>query len=264
LSEVSAKHVFGLSLLLALTTAITITVVHAIPASGQAITELSVNKADNPDPVQVGELLAYTINVANFGPATAEDVVLEDVLPEGTEFIDVDTTSGDCTFNDATQTVLCALGPIAPGETEVVTIFVEPTEAGEIANTVTVESPNAAPAANTETTTVVSSDDNDGGISPLPPSPAAPDEAISPAPAVTQESGQDAESGDAIPDASIENTGDNAALCVPVQQTPVTGNQQTGQGNLGIGTEDDTVFGSPELGVNPEQATNCAQVIQPV
>jgi hypothetical protein len=84
-----------------------------------------------------------------------------------------------------------------------------------------------------------------------------------PLPAPDQELAEEAESGDATPASSVYNTGDGSALCVPVQQTPVTGNQQTGQENLGVGSEDDVEFGSPELGVNPEQATGCAQTILP-
>jgi len=81
---------------------------------------------------------------------------------------------------------------------------------------------------------------------------------------VDQEIEQDTESGDAIPEASVYNTGDGSAVCAPVQQTPITGNQQTGQENLGIDPEDDVLFGGPELGVHPDQATSCAQEIQPV
>jgi hypothetical protein len=79
-----------------------------------------------------------------------------------------------------------------------------------------------------------------------------------------QELEEEADSGDAISGASVDNTGDNAALCVPIQQTPITGNQQTEQGNLGVGSEGDTGFGDSETNLNPEQVTNCAQTIQPV
>jgi hypothetical protein len=80
---------------------------------------------------------------------------------------------------------------------------------------------------------------------------------------VDQELEEDAESGDAIPEASVYNTGDGSAVCAPVQQTPVTGNQQTGQENVGIGSEDDVIIGDPTLTMTPEQASACAQQIQP-
>ena len=43
--------------------------------------DLSVTKSDSPDPVLVGDPLAYTVTVANNGPAEATGVVLTDTLP---------------------------------------------------------------------------------------------------------------------------------------------------------------------------------------
>lgn len=82
-------------------------------------------------------------------------------------------------------------------------------------------------------------------------------------PDIDQELEEDAESGDATPMASVHNTGDGSAVCVPVQQNPVTGNQQTGQEGIGIATEDELIFGGPDLTMTPEQASACAQQIQP-
>ena len=72
---------------------------------------------------------------------------------------------------------------------------------------------------------------------------------------VNQDLNEEAGSGDAISGASVDNTGDNAALCVPIQQTE--------QGDLGVGSGDEVGLVSPELGVNPEQVTDCAQRIHP-
>lgn len=68
---------------------------------------------------------------------------------------------------------------------------------------------------------------------------------------VNQDLNEEAGSGDAISGASV----DNAALCVPIQQSE--------QGNLGVGSGDEVGLVSPELGVNPEQVTDCAQRIHP-
>ena len=43
--------------------------------------DLSVAKSDSPDPVIAGNVLTYTITVANAGPANAKNVVITDVLP---------------------------------------------------------------------------------------------------------------------------------------------------------------------------------------
>jgi len=42
--------------------------------------DIWVTKSDDPDPVEIGEILTYTIEVGNDGPATAADVVLYDDL----------------------------------------------------------------------------------------------------------------------------------------------------------------------------------------
>jgi uncharacterized repeat protein (TIGR01451 family) len=45
--------------------------------------DLTITKSDNPDPVQVGDNLTYTITVSNAGPDTAEEVIVTDTLPAG-------------------------------------------------------------------------------------------------------------------------------------------------------------------------------------
>jgi uncharacterized repeat protein (TIGR01451 family) len=55
----------------------------------------------------------YDITVINLGPATAEDVVVEDELPTGLEFVSVTTSVGTCGFNTATRIVTCQLGDLA-------------------------------------------------------------------------------------------------------------------------------------------------------
>ncbi len=49
--------------------------------------QLVIGIADNPDPVQAGEQLVYTISYANMGNADATGVVITDVLPAQTTFV---------------------------------------------------------------------------------------------------------------------------------------------------------------------------------
>ena len=52
--------------------------------SGSAVgqsADLSITKTDSPDPVPAGSNLTYQIGLINNGPATAQNVVLNDVLP---------------------------------------------------------------------------------------------------------------------------------------------------------------------------------------
>jgi uncharacterized repeat protein (TIGR01451 family) len=119
--------------------------------------DLSVTKADSPDPGHVGQKLTYTIPVTNNGPDSATAVTLTDTLPKTTGFGTVSTTQGTCT---RTKTgVTCNLGNLASGATATVTIVVKPTQKGTITNTVTVtdtspSDPNTANNTATQSTTV--------------------------------------------------------------------------------------------------------------
>ena len=57
-----------------------------------AAADLAVTKTDSPDPVKVGQVLTYTIRVANNGPSSATGVVLEDKLPKNAGFGSATTT----------------------------------------------------------------------------------------------------------------------------------------------------------------------------
>ncbi|HEX8689028.1 MAG TPA: DUF11 domain-containing protein, partial [Solirubrobacterales bacterium] len=63
------------------------------------IADLSLTKADSPDPVTVDTNVAYTIGVANLGPQGATDVTVTDRLPRQTHFVSASTTSGNCERN---------------------------------------------------------------------------------------------------------------------------------------------------------------------
>lgn len=62
----------------------------------------------NPGP---GEPLSYTLKVKNNGPGEAKDVVVTDSLPVGVTFV-----SADAPCTEASGTVTCELGTLAPGE----------------------------------------------------------------------------------------------------------------------------------------------------
>ena len=99
------------------------------------IADLSVGKADSPDPVTVGSNLTYTITVTNNGPMVATGVTLTDTLPGGVTFVSATPTQGDCA--EAGGTIICNLGTLASSETATVTVVIIPTTAppGAIAGT---------------------------------------------------------------------------------------------------------------------------------
>jgi uncharacterized repeat protein (TIGR01451 family) len=140
--------------------------------AGAAVADLSVDKSDSPDPVRVGEELAYTINVFNAGPGAASGVVLTDTLPSHVDFVSASSSQGGCEHKG--NKVTCDLGTLAagaPSSTPVatVTIRVRPTKDGQISNAATVEvgagdtDPSPANNSDTETTTVLPGGGGGGG-----------------------------------------------------------------------------------------------------
>jgi len=91
----------------------------------QGIADLSIVKADQPDPVVVGQDLSYTLVVTNNGPSLATNVVLSDTLPSGVIFVSAVPSQGSCTY--AAGAVTCNLGTIPNGGTATVTITIQPT-----------------------------------------------------------------------------------------------------------------------------------------
>jgi uncharacterized repeat protein (TIGR01451 family) len=100
--------------------------------------DLSLAKADAPDPVAPRAPLTYTLVATNNGPNAAPDAILLDTLPAGVTFV---SASPGCTHEAGK--VDCALGTLAPGDSATVTITVTPKARGVITNTATVGS--AAP-----------------------------------------------------------------------------------------------------------------------
>jgi uncharacterized repeat protein (TIGR01451 family) len=106
------------------------------------LADLAVSKADNPDPVLVGAVLTYTIQVTNLGPQNATGVTVTDRLPKHVDFVSATTSSGTCDRRGSRVT--CDVGALAADPTKAnavtVTIQVRPTRAGTIKNTASVDS----------------------------------------------------------------------------------------------------------------------------
>jgi uncharacterized repeat protein (TIGR01451 family) len=97
--------------------------------------DLSLGKADAPDPVAPRDPLTYTLMATNHGPNAAPDAIVLDTLPDGATFV---SASPGCTH--AAGHVECALGALAPGESATVTITVTAKDRGVITNTASVGS----------------------------------------------------------------------------------------------------------------------------
>jgi uncharacterized repeat protein (TIGR01451 family) len=130
----------------------------ALPGS----TDLRITKVDNPDPVNVGSTLTYTIQVQNLGPDAATGITVTDQLPKGVDFVSATATSSQCARKG--KKVTCDLSGLgAPtvdyGSPPTVTISVIPRKVGTISNTASVKGGQKDPIASnnkaTATTRVV-------------------------------------------------------------------------------------------------------------
>jgi len=103
------------------------------------IADISVSMTDNPDPVQVNQLLTYSVTITNNGSDTAKDVDLTDDLPADVTLDSVSSEQGTCNYNAGTHQVTCGIGNINNGDEVVVTIEVDVSDTSEIiTNTATV------------------------------------------------------------------------------------------------------------------------------
>lgn len=105
-----------------------------------AVTDLSLTKAATPTAVAVGGRVTYALEVTNRGPSRSTGSTVVDTLPAGLLFV-----SGDagCTSGATASTVLCEVGPLASGASEVLRVTVEaaPGSAGRtLTNSATVSS----------------------------------------------------------------------------------------------------------------------------
>jgi len=107
--------------------------------------DLGVTLAAAPNPVTVGQMLTYTLNVSNAGPSVATGTTLSDSLPAGVSFVSAQPSQGSCS---GTAVLSCSLGTLAVGGSASVVIQVIPNAAGSLTDTASVTSnvtdPNTA------------------------------------------------------------------------------------------------------------------------
>jgi uncharacterized repeat protein (TIGR01451 family) len=99
--------------------------------------DLGIGKVDDPDPVEVGHPLTYTITITNNGPDMATGVMLTDTLPLSVTFGLVTSSQADCDERGTLQMnrFACDLGELGSTEVATVTIVVTPTIEGTLHNT---------------------------------------------------------------------------------------------------------------------------------
>src|SRR5919109_2246996 len=107
--------------------------VSPLPAAAQNEADLAVTKQATPEPVTVGDELAYTIVVTNNGPAEASQVRLTDTLAPEVSFGSARASTGSC--QEAGKAVTIDFGTIAFRSSSTVTVVVAPTSPGTLSNT---------------------------------------------------------------------------------------------------------------------------------
>jgi uncharacterized repeat protein (TIGR01451 family) len=91
--------------------------------------DLSVTQNHAPDPAYTGEVITYTVTVANSGPDSAHDTVLTDTLPDHTSFV---SASPGC--DHSAGVVTCDLATVASGASPEFEIVVEADAPGTFSN----------------------------------------------------------------------------------------------------------------------------------
>jgi uncharacterized repeat protein (TIGR01451 family) len=132
-----------------------------------AVADIVINKTDSSDPVLPGQNITYTLSATNNGPSDAQNVILEDLVPNDTTFAGfLGISQGSATFVVATNEITATFGTIPSGATATL-VFVVTADAAApdgtlISNTVTgtttTTDPNPANNSVTQTTTVTAVD----------------------------------------------------------------------------------------------------------
>ena len=92
------------------------------------VADLGLTKAATPEPVIAGTQLTYNLTVRNYGPSTATNVVIEDVLPEEVAIISVTSSAGTCNQGipgKAATPTTCSFDSMVVDQVETMQIVVE-------------------------------------------------------------------------------------------------------------------------------------------
>jgi uncharacterized repeat protein (TIGR01451 family) len=118
-----------------------------------AVPLLVLSKTADAEFVKAGTHVTYTLSYANSGTATAENVVLEDFIPEFTTF--VTATGGGQLVGDKVVWTDPGLTPGAKGQVQLVLLIDEAAPEGQqVSNTASMTSDNSAPVTSNKIVTV--------------------------------------------------------------------------------------------------------------
>jgi len=105
-----------------------------------ALADLSISKSNDPDPVNIGSPLTYTLRISNTGPSPATTVRVTDTLPSGVAVTSI-VDSGFWTCSELGGVVTCTVPSLAVGVApDIVIHTTAPVISGTIANIAAVAS----------------------------------------------------------------------------------------------------------------------------
>ncbi len=256
-------------------------------AQAQLVNTVTVDKECSPNPVQIGQPLTCTIDVEPAEPFTSFVIFVRDTLPTGVtvtgatqqQFFDgvvVETVPCTVTGNTVECPPGLVTGELSPGTGRTtslrVTIDATAEQCGTFTNTAEAVTPLGVTFIDTEQITVVGCEEagrgggggnggggggQQGGGGGQQGGGAAPLE-------ITQETEQEAESGDVNQSFTVTSEGDNSTQCAGVQGVGQTGNTQNQLGLIqGFSEADDFEFDDvgSNIAASPESATTCDQQV---
>jgi uncharacterized repeat protein (TIGR01451 family) len=110
-------------------------------AIGPSSADLTITKTTLTTTATPGTNITYTITVSNSGPSTATNVVVNDTLPAGLQFVSATPSQGTC---NAASPVVCNLGNILNGANATITLVAQATgSTASVTNTASATSPDA-------------------------------------------------------------------------------------------------------------------------
>ncbi|HKW27288.1 MAG TPA: SBBP repeat-containing protein, partial [Terriglobales bacterium] len=106
----------------------------AFVAHFAGVSTLAMTAAGSPDPVGIGNAVAFTFTITNQGPDIATAIVFTDSLPGNGTYQSATPSQGTCSA-PAGSTLACSLGQLALNASATVTVHIAPTSAGPISDT---------------------------------------------------------------------------------------------------------------------------------
>ncbi|HET7751121.1 MAG TPA: SBBP repeat-containing protein, partial [Terriglobales bacterium] len=111
----------------------------AFVAHFAGVSTLAMTASGTPDPIGIGNAVAFTFTITNQGPDIATAIVFTDTLPVNGTYQSATPSQGTCSA-PAGSTLACSLGQLAVNASSTVTVHIAGTSAGPLSDTGSVSS----------------------------------------------------------------------------------------------------------------------------